>query len=443
MGRLRRHVLAGARKAEGDRVGDTVAMAAGQARNVALAAQRFGRPARSPGAGTRAGQAGASEVGQTAVALGAVQIDAVNVLTRSHYLPFYSRLGPYQTSVLDSLAYRQRRLFEYWGHAASLVPIGLYPALRWRMQEYAGSRHYAAFRERMGQERPGYLDALLEEIAGRGPLAWTELSDPARWQNLPPRLARYADSTLAWHRRSDGKSALEWLHGTGIVAVAERRGFEPRYDLAERVIPGEIISAPALPRQEAHRALVLTAARALGVATATDLADYFRLPAAETRARARELAEDGRLRPAVVAGWKHGAYLDPDADAAPVSARALLSPFDSLIWQRDRAERLFSYRHVLELYVPAAKRRYGYYVLPFLLGDTIVARVDLKAARDTATLQVLAAYLEPGAAPGQIAAELAAELRSLAGWLSLESVQVSGRGDLAAHLRDAISGPAG
>jgi uncharacterized protein len=423
-------------------VGDAIEMTVSQARSVCLQAQRFGRrPERGPEPGARAGQAGASEVGQAAVALGAIQIDAVNVLTRSHYLPFYSRLGPYETGVLDSLAYRQRRLFEYWGHAASLVPAGLYPALRWRMEEYAQSRHCAAFRERMGQERPGYLDALLEEIAGRGPLAWTELSDPARWQTLPPRLARYADSTLAWHRRSDGKSALEWLYATGTVAVAERRGFEPRYDLAERVIPAEVISAPALPRAEAHSVLVLTAARALGVATVSDLADYFRLPAAETRARARELAEDGRLRPATVEGWKHGAYLDPGFDATPLGARALLSPFDSLIWHRDRAERLFSYRHVLELYVPAAKRRYGYYVLPFLLGDTIVARVDLKAARDTATLQVLAAYLEPGAPPGPTAAELAAELRSLADWLSLESIQVSGRGDLAAHLADAIPGP--
>ena len=425
-------------------MGDAVQMSAAQARGVALGAQQFGR-ARGRGAGAGAGgrQAGASRLHRAAVALGAIQIDAVNVLVRSHYLPFYSRLGPYPAGVLDGLAYRHRRLFEYWGHAASLMPAGLYPALRWRMEGYAGSRHYAAFRERLDRERPGYLEALLAEIAGRGPLAWTELSDPARWQNLPPGYARYADSTLAWHRRSDGKSALEWLYGTGTLAVAERRGFEPRYDLAERVIPAEIISAPALPREEAQRALVLTAARALGVATVSDLADYFRLPAADTRARARELAEDGKLRPATVAGWKHGAYLDPDSGAAPVTARALLSPFDSLIWRRDRAERLFGYQHVFELYVPAAKRRYGSYVLPFLLGDTIAARVDLKAARDTATLQVLAAYLEPGAPPGHTAAELAAELRSLARWLSLESIQVSGRGDLAAHLRHATPEPAG
>jgi uncharacterized protein len=424
-------------------VDDAVEMTASQARSVALAAQRLGRQRTpSPAGGTRARHAAASELDQTAVALGAVQIDAVNVLTRSHYLPFYSRLGPYPTGLLDGLAYRQRRLFEYWGHSASLLPVGLYPALRWRMDEYARSRHYAAFRERMGRERPGYLEGLLEEIGARGPLAWTELSDPARWRDLPPRLARYADSTLAWHGRSDGKHALEWLYGTGIVAVAERRGFEPRYDLAERVIPAEIISAPALPREQAHSALILTAARALGVATVTDLADYFRLPVAETRARARELAEDGRICPAVVAGWKQRAFLHPDFNAGPVSARALLSPFDSLIWKRDRAERLFGYQHVFELYVTAANRRYGYYVLPFLLGDTIVARVDLKAARHTATLHVLAAYLEPGAQPGQTAAELAAELRSIASWLSLESIQVSERGDLVAHLRDAVARPA-
>jgi uncharacterized protein len=418
-------------------VGDAGAMTAGQARSVALAAQGFGRRSTQ---GPGASQSGASGLGQTAGALGAIQIDAVNVLTRSHYLSFYSRLGPYPTAELDDLAYRQRTLFEYWGHSASLVPIGLYTAMRWRMEEFAQSGHYAAFRERMGKERPGYLDALLEEIAELGPLAWTELNDPARWRNLPPRLARYADSTLAWHSKSEGKTALEWLYGTGTLAVAERRGFEPRYDLAERVIPGQIRSAAALPRAEAQRVLVLTAARALGVATVTDLADYFRLPVAETRARVRELAEEGRLRPVMVVGWKHGAYLAPDVGATPVCACALLSPFDSLMWRRDRAERLFGYRHVFELYVPAPKRRYGYYVLPFLLGDTIAARVDLRAARDTATLQVRGAYLESGAPPGHTAAELAAELRTLADWLSLESIQVSGRGDLAAHLHDAILG---
>jgi uncharacterized protein len=433
--------MAGARKAYQEvPVGDVVAMTAAQARSVALAAQGFGRRSTL---GQEASQSGGSGLSQTAVALGAVQIDAVNVLTRSHYLSFYSRLGPYPTAELDDLAYRQRKLFEYWGHSASLVPIGLYTALRWRMEEFAESGHYAAFRQRLAKERPGYLDALLEEIAELGPLAWTELSDPARWRTLPPRLAKYADSTLSWHSKSEGKTALEWLYGTGTLAVAERRGFEPRYDLAERVIPAEIRSVPALPRAEAQRVLVLTAARALGVATVTELADYFRLPVAETRTRVRELADDGTLRPVMVAGWKHGAYLAPDAAATPVSACALLSPFDSLMWRRDRAERLFGYRHVFELYVPAPKRRYGYYVLPFLLGDTIAARVDLKAARDTATLQVLAAYLEPGAPPGDTAAELAAELRGLADWLSLGSIRVSGRGDLAAHLRDAILGLAG
>ena len=423
-------------------MGDVVQISELQARSVALAAQQFGRvPAR--GLGATAGQPNGSQLHRAAEALGAVQIDAVNVLTRSHYLTFYSRLGPYTTGVLDGLVYRQRGLFEYWGHAASLMPVGMYPVLRWRMEDYARSTHYAAFRERLDRERPGYLEALLAEVAARGPLAWTELSDPARWQTLPPRLARYADSTLAWHRRSDGKAALEWLYSSGTLAIAERRGFEPRYDLAERVIPEAIISAPALSREEAQRALVLTAARALGIATVSDLADYFRLPVAQTRARARELAEDGRLRPAKVAGWKHDAYLVPDFDAGPVSARALLSPFDSLIWHRDRAERLFGYRHVFELYVPAAKRRYGYFVLPFLLGDTIAARVDLKAARDVATLQVLAAYLEPGAPAAPTAAELADELRSIAEWLSLESIQVSERGDLTAHLRSAMQGRPG
>ena len=291
-------------------MGEAVELSAAQARAVALAAQLFGRSGRGLGAARVAGQVEPAGLGKAAMALGAVQIDAVNVLVRSQYLPLYSRLGPYQTDVLDGLAYRQRQLFEYWGHAASLLPISLYPALRWRMEEFARSRDYAAFRARMDQERPGYLDALLDEIARRGPLAWTELSDPARWENPPARYARYADSTLAWHRRSDGKSALEWLYSAGQLAVAERRGFEPRYDLAERVIPAEIMSAPALPRRKGQRVLVLAAARALGVATISDLADYFRLPVAVTPG-ARPRARRGRQTPPGGGGRMEAPCLPP------------------------------------------------------------------------------------------------------------------------------------
>lgn len=402
-----------------------VELSAVQARRVALAAQRFGQP-RPPGG------PGLDQLRRLVGDLGAVQIDAVNVLVRSHYLPFYSRLGPYPAELADGLAYRQRVAFEYWGHAASFLPIELYPAVRWRMARYEGGKHWAAFRERVDGERPGYLAAILREIGERGPLAYTGLSDPARREK---GATKYADSSLLWYRWSDGKSALEGLFAAGRLAVAGRRGFERLYDLAERVIPAAVRSARALPEDEAQRSLAQVAVRALGVATVTDVADYFRMPVAATRARLGELAAGGQLALARVEGWTRDAYLDPAADPAPVQARALLSPFDSLIWERDRTRRIFGFEHLFELYVRPEKRRYGYYVLPFLLGDAIVARVDLKADRKAGTLQVLGAFAEPGAQAAAVAGELSAQLRELAAWLGLERLEIAARGDLAGELR--------
>jgi uncharacterized protein YcaQ len=405
-----------------------VELSPAQARRIALNAQRFGP--RHP-----AGEAGPQHLRQLAADLGAVQIDAVNVLVRSHYLPFYARLGSYPVQLVDDLAYQRHELFEYWGHAASLLPVELHPALRWRMDAYAAGREWSGVRDRLERERPGYLAAVLREITERGPLAYTELADPARRERVP---TRYAESSLAWYRWSDGKTALEGLFLAGRLAVAGRRGFERRYDLPERVIPAEILARPAIPVDEAQRALVLTSARALGVATQRDLYDYFRLPAAATRARLRELVDAGALLPAQVQGWPERAFLLPGASDGTVSARALLSPFDSLIWERARTERLFGYRHVFELYVSAAKRQYGYYVLPFLLGESIVARTDLKADRASGTLRVLGCFLEDGAPSAEVAAALAAELRELAGWLGLGSVDVADHGGLARPLRRAL-----
>jgi uncharacterized protein YcaQ len=339
--------------------------------------------------------------------------------------------------LLERLAYERRAVFEYWGHAASFLPIDLHPALGWRMRRYAENKHWAAARARIERERPGYLAAVEREIVERGPLTYTDLSEPARREKVQ---TKYAASSLLWYRWSDGKTALEGLFNAGRLAVAGRRGFERLYDLTERVIPPDILSSPALAEDEAQRLLVLRAADALGVATVSDLADYFRLPVAATGARVRELVETGALLPAHVEGWRRAAYLRPGAHTRPVEVCALLSPFDSLVWERDRTERLFGFRHSFELYVPPAKRRYGYYVLPFLLGEGIVARVDLKADQGRGSLLVLGAYLEPGAAARTVAGELAAELRELARWLSLDAIDVSDRGDLAADLRRAQPG---
>lgn len=396
-----------------------------EARRIALAAQRIGRPRPS-------GAPNLGHVRRLVTALGAVQIDAVNVLVRSQYLPVFARIGPYPRQLLDQLAYQRRHAFEYRGHAASFVPVELQPALRWRMAEYAGDRNWAAARARIEHERPGYVAAVEREIAERGPLSFTDLRDPARRDRSP---TPYADSTLLWYRWSDGKTVLERLHLAGRLAIAGRRGFEPLYDLAERVIPGEILSAPTPATEDAQRTLVRHAAAALGVATARDIADYFRLPAAPTRHRLRELVDEGVLTPARVEGWRDPAYLHPTPNGKPAgSTRALLSPFDSLIWERARTQRLFGFQVSFELYVKAAQRRYGYYVLPFLLGDALVARVDLKADQRTRALLVPGAFAEPGAPVRTVAAALAAELRDLATWLGLDTVRVADNGDLATEL---------
>jgi len=386
------------------------------ARRVALAAQGF-TDARPTGTPDR------RHLRRVLSRVGLLQIDSVNVVVRSHYLPVFSRLGPYPVTLLDRAAYADRELFEYWGHEASLLPVALHPALRWRMARAA--EQYATWGRpaRLAQERPDYIAAVLAEVVARGPIGAGELDG-----DRPRRAGPWWD----WH---DGKVALEWLFWTGQVTTAARRGFERRYDLTERVLPRAVLDAPTPSREDGQRELVRVAARAHGVATEADLRDYFRLSPAESRARVAELVESGELVPVRVAGWPQPAYLHRDARVPRrVAARALLSPFDSLIWERSRTERLFGFRFRLEIYTPAPKRVHGYYVLPFLLGDRLVARVDVKADRPAGTLRALASYAEVGAPP-ETAAELAAELGSLARWLGFQRVEVHDRGDLAAELR--------
>jgi uncharacterized protein len=398
------------------------------ARRLALAAQGFGRrPTGTPNLG---------HVRRCLTALGALQIDAVNVLVRSHYLPAFSRLGPYPRELLDRLTYQRRDAFEYWGHAASVLPVDLYPALRWRMARFAADKSWNALQARLEQERPGYLAAVEREVAERGPLAFSDLSDQAR-RDREQVQTKYAESSLLWYRWSDGKSVLDGLYNAGRLAVAGRRGFERLYDLAERVIPGKVLAAPAPAADDAQRELVRRAAAALGVAAVRDIADYFQLSMAVTKARVRELVEAGGLTPVQVEGWPEAGYLYGAGNGRPGHARALLSPFDSLTWQRERTQRLFGFKPSFELYVKPEKRQYGYYVLPFLLGDTLVGRVDLKTDRLKRALLVQGAFGEPGVPAKQVAGELAEELRALAGWLELEAVVVADNGDLAPALRKA------
>jgi uncharacterized protein YcaQ len=388
---------------------------AGLARRIALAAQGFAEPRPAGGGDLR-------RLRRMAERLAVVQIDSVNVLSRSHYLPGFSRLGPYPREAMDALAGRRHDLFEYWAHEASFLPVRLQPFLRWRMA--AAEAHAWGSMVRVQRERPGYVAELLDRVREQGPLRASELAE-----ERPDR----PGSMWNWHA---GKAALEWLFYSGALTARERTtSFERVYDLPERVLPAAVLAAPTPDRADAVRELVRTAARALGVATETDLRDYFRLPVADARQAVAELAEAGELRPVEVPGWGRPAWLDPQARRPRrVRARALLSPFDSLVWERPRVERIFGFRYRLEIYTPAAKRVHGYYVLPFLLGDQLVARVDLKADRQAGVLRVQAAHAEEGVTHALVAAELAEELRLLCGWLELGRVAVAGRGDLAPEL---------
>jgi hypothetical protein len=399
-------------------------LTAAAARRIALAAQGFGRPRPSRPPGTR-------QIRELVSRLGALQLDSVNVFSRAHYMPVFSRLGPYDRTLLDRIsvhdaARTRRRLVEYWAHEASLIPVENHPLFRWRMAG-VDAEAWGSIR-RVIHERPELVAHTLELVAEQGPIRASATG--IRRPDPGP------GDMWNWH---DGKVALEYLFFTGRVAAAGRVNFERLYDLPERVLPAEVRATPTPDPREAQRQLVRIAAAALGVATEPDLGDYFRLPRADSKARVAELVAARELAEVEVAGWGAPAYLCPAARRPRrVQARALLSPFDSLVWSRPRTERLFGFRYRIEIYVPAAKRVYGYYVLPFLLGDTLVARVDLKSDRQNGSLLVQAAFAEPGVDRGRVAAELAAELRVTAHWLGLEDVVVRGRGDLAPALQRAV-----
>lgn len=365
-----------------------------------------------------------------------VQVDAVNVLVRSHHLPAFSRVGPHPRDAVDRLAYERRELFEANAHAISLVTVDHHPLLRWRME---AQRHvwWEPTRAAVERARPGYVDAVVDEIRTRGPLAFTDLSDPGRHE---PRQTKYADSSIAWWKWSHGKDVLTGLAATGDLAVAGRRGFEPLYDLAERVIPPQVLALPTPSEVDAHRELIHRAVIALGIGSAKEIADYYRLPVASTKARLRELVDAGSVVPATVEGIGGPMFADPSARPRPVDARAVLSPFDSLVWERKRTERLFQFKVSFEIYVKEPKRVYGYFVLPFLFGEALVGRVDLKADRKRGVLLVPGAFLEPKDEPRrkEVVAALADELRDIRRWLELDAVEVGMRGDLSAPLRRAL-----
>lgn len=396
-------------------------LTAAQARRTALAAQGLADPRPTTVPGTR-------QLRAVVEKLAVVQIDSVNVLSRSHYLPLFSRLGPYARPALDRLHHPRHDVFEYWAHEASYLPVALQPLLRWRMA--AAEQHAWGSMLRVQRDRPEYVAQLLDRVRDGGPLRASELGE--RRPSTPGQMWN-------WH---PGKAALEYLFFVGALTARSRTaGFERVYDLTERVLPAAVLATPTPARADAVRELVRTAARALGVATETDLRDYLRLPVADARAALAELTEAGELLPVEVEGWGKPAWLDPGARRPRwARARALLSPFDSLVWERPRVERIFGFRYRLEIYTPAARRVHGYYVLPFLLGDRLVARVDLKADRAAGVLRVQSSHGEDAGPPVvEVAAELADELALMAGWLELDRVEVVPSGDLAADLAAAVA----
>jgi uncharacterized protein len=394
-------------------------MDARTARRLALTAQGFGGPApKSRGAQALVG---------TVDALRLIQIDSVNVLVRSHYLPLFSRTGHYDRAALDGLAFRPDGLFEYWGHEASLIPMTLQPLFRWRMAQAREGKGVWGGPWRFAKERPEFVARVLAEARDRGPLAARELGEGGK-------------ATGSWWGWSDGKRAMEYLFWTGQVTTAARgRNFERIYDLTERVIPPAVMARATPTPPEAHRALVLMAAQAMGVATAADLRDYFRLGLEDTRSTIAALVQEGALRPVQVEGWRHVAYVQGEpAQSKRFPRAALLSPFDNLIWARDRTERLFGTRVRLEIYTPAHKREHGYYVLPFLMGEAIAARADLKADRANSVLSVPGTSLEPGADASETAAALAPELYKMARWLGLDGVAIRGGDAFSRLLKKAL-----
>jgi hypothetical protein len=397
-----------------------------QARRITLAAQGFTDP--TPGGGTDL-----RHLRRVLRRLHLIQMDSVNVLQRAHFMPLYSRLGPYPTGLVERAAYRQpRELFEFWGHEASLIRVDLQPLFRWRM---ARAHDFAwGSMIRTATEQPGLIAWVLDEVRERGPITAAEIEHDA------PR----STDNWGWNW-SVVKRALEWLFYTGQVTAADRTtSFARRYDLTERVLPRAVLDAPTPAYEDAIRALAALSARALGVAAEGELRDYFRLPVAGFKQAVAELVEDRVLQPVTVAGWKQPAYLHHQAKLPRwVRAATLVSPFDPLIWERARTERLFDMSYRIEIYVPAAQRRYGYYVLPFLLGDRFAARVDLKADRKAGVLQIPAAWIEPAADREETSVALAAELARLAGWLGLTEIAPPDRGDLAEPLAAALKAGSG
>ncbi len=381
-----------------------------EARRVALHASGFGDPATG-------GSPDRRHMRRVMGRIKLLQLDSVPAVVRSQYLPPFSRLGGYDPGLLDRIAYHHDEWFETWAHEASLLPVADEPLFRWHKQRCAQGHTWRGLVE-LAEGDPAYIDEVLAQVR-EGPLTAGELADPRR------------RSGEWWGARSAGSMALDWLFRVGALGIRRQGNFVKQFDLLERIVPADVLARPTPTANDAQRELLRRSAEALGVATASDLIDYYRLPIREARPRIAELVEAGDVRQVQVQGWAEPAYLVPKARVgAPLSALTVLSPFDPVVWHRPRAERLFNFEYRIEIYVPAAKRIYGYYVLPVLDGERLVARLDLKADRKANKLRVLGAFAEPGVNKPDLAGRLRPHLEDLAAFAGVQDVAYGNRGDL-------------
>lgn len=395
-------------------------LSAAQARRIAVAAQGFTEP--RPG-----GQITRVHLKRLISRIQVLQLDSVSVAVRAHYAPVFSRLGPYDRDVLDRAAWglrSSRLLAEYWAHEAALMAVEDWPLLRWRMRQYRHGR----WGTHIVKANPRLAEKVVAAVAELGPSTAGQIEAHLAAGPRGPRGSW-------WGSRSDTKWVAEALFSAGVLTTATRVGFARHYDLVERVLPAAVL-AREVDDDEALRELTLRAATALGVGTEADIRDYFRLSAAQVKPAIAQLLAAGDIERVDVDGWSGPAYLRAGRTVPRVDrGTALLCPFDPLIFFRPRVERLFEFHYRIEIYTPAAKRQYGYYVWPLLMDGRLVARVDLKADRPADTLRVVGTFAEPDAPKARVAAALAGELRSMASWLGLGGFSVSGRGDLAADLQ--------
>lgn len=381
------------------------------ARRIALGAQGFG-------GGRVMGRVDVRHFRRVMRTVGAVQLDSVNVAVRTHYMPFYSRLGPYDRDALDTWLNRSGEHFEYWAHEAAVLPVDRQPLWRWKMATIKPWSRAVAFIA----EHPGIIERTLEQVRESGPLTVSDLDGPSH-RNTP------------WWGYGPAKVALDHLFDRGDVTALRTGNFMRLYDIPERMLPARVLDMPTPSKDEAYRKLLREAVRHHGIGTASDIADYYRLHLPTARPILAALVDAGEVLEVHVPGWRGPVYLDPDATRPrSITASTLLSPFDPVVWCRPRAERLFGFRYRIEIYVPEKDRIHGYYVLPFLLDGDLVARVDLKADRASGTLLVRSAFAETGLERRAVASALAPELERFAAWLGLIGIRVEPKGDLAPDL---------